>query len=343
LKPLKFLMKNNLLLLASISFLTVLVFVICLSIGSRCINPVLLITNSSEDPIGCIILKMRLFRLLNAGVVGAALAASGLAYQAVLRNPLAEPYILGISGGASVGAAVAISFDLMSLSSLFLPLSAFLGAIAVLAIVMLLSKGVGNEYSTNVILSGVVVGSVCSSVLMFLISVMDMRALHNITWWMLGSFQTQDKFMVSLVLAGVCIGVFILFIFGRDANILSFGEEAAFHFGISPRVSALILLGTASLLTASAVSVSGIIGFVGLIIPHILRKMAGADHRKLFPLAFFAGAVFLMICDTFARTIIFPTEIPVGVITASLGGPFFLWLINRRTGLHRKKRSRKIA
>jgi iron complex transport system permease protein len=175
---------------------------------------------------------------------------------------------------------------------------------------------------------------------MFLISVMDMHALHNITWWMLGSFQTPDKFMVTLVLAGTVTGTVILFLFGRDANVLSFGEEAAFHFGISPRVSAFILLGTASLLTAAAVSISGIIGFVGLIIPHILRRVAGADHRKLFPLSFFAGAVFLMICDSFARTVLYPTEIPVGVITASLGGPFFLWLINHKSRKVRRKRRR---
>jgi iron complex transport system permease protein len=334
-------MKNSILHLFTALILTVIVFTICLSIGSKFINPLLLITGASEDQTALIILNMRFYRLLNAAVVGAALSAAGLAYQAVLRNPLAEPYILGISGGASVGAAVAIAFKLTVLNALFLPASAFAGAMIVLFTVMLIAKGAGSEYSTNVILSGVVIGSVCSSILMFLISVMDMHALHNITWWMLGSFQTPDKIMVTVVLIGVIFGIILLFLFGRDANVLSFGEEAAFHFGISPRVSAFILLGTASLLTAAAVSISGIIGFVGLIIPHILRRISGADHRKLFPLSFFAGALFLMICDSFARTVIYPTEIPVGVITASLGGPFFLWLINHKSRkVCRKRRKR---
>ena len=127
-----------------------------------------------------------------------------------------------------------------------------------------------------------------------------------------------------------CGGVLILSLFGRDADILAMGEEEAFHFGISPRISGLIILGTASLLTASAVSLSGIIGFVGLIVPHILRKFFGASHTRLFPLAFFAGGVFLMICDSFARTLLFPIEIPAGVITALLGGPFFIWMINKK-------------
>jgi len=331
-------MKNSILHLFTALILTVVVFTICLSIGSKFINPLLLITGASEDQTALIILNMRFYRLLNAAVVGAALSAAGLAYQAVLRNPLAEPYILGISGGASVGAAVAIAFKLTVLNALFLPASAFAGAMIVLFTVMLIAKGAGSEYSTNVILSGVVIGSVCSSILMFLISVMDMHALHNITWWMLGSFQTPDKIMVTVVLIGVIFGIILLFLFGRDANVLSFGEEAAFHFGISPKVSAFILLGTASLLTAAAVSISGIIGFVGLIIPHILRRISGADHRKLFPLSFFAGALFLMICDSFARTVIYPTEIPVGVITASLGGPFFLWLINHKSRKGSRKR-----
>jgi len=159
---------------------------------------------------------------------------------------------------------------------------------------------------------------------------MDVETLHSVTWWMLGSLQPENRTLLFSVL-GICIaGVAVLFLFGRDANILSMGEEAAFHFGISPKLSSLIILGTASLLTASAVALSGIIGFVGLIIPHILRKIFGACHRRLFPVSFIAGGIFLMICDTFARTAIYPTEIPVGVITASLGGPFFIWLINRK-------------
>jgi iron complex transport system permease protein len=147
---------------------------------------------------------------------------------------------------------------------------------------------------------------------------------------MLGSLQPENRELLFLVLALSFLGTALLFVFGRDADMLSFGEEAAFYFGISPKTSALLILGTASLLTAAAVTLSGIIGFVGLIIPHILRRSFGAAHRTLFPLSFFSGGLFLMLCDTFARTALYPREIPVGVITAVLGGPFFIWLINKK-------------
>ena len=333
-------MKNNLLTLLLLIILTFLCFFSCLACGGQFINPLILFGDNSLGDISKVLLEIRFYRLINVVIVGGALASSGLAYQAVLRNPLADPYVLGISGGASIGAALAISTGITILSSLTLPVFAFSGAIIVLGLVLLLAKGAGEEYSVNVILSGVVIGSVCSSVLMFLISVMNMKALHNITWWMLGSFQAQNRMLILICLCIVIPGVILLFIFGRDANILSFGDEAAFHFGISPKVSALILLGIASLLTATAVSLAGIIGFIGLIVPHILRKLFGADHRRLFPLSFFAGAIFLMVCDTFARSIIYPTEIPVGVITASLGGPFFLWLINSQKKFSKNKRKK---
>ena len=335
---LQLVMKNNLLTLLFLIILTIICFFSCLACGGQFINPFILFADNSISDISNILLEIRFYRLINVVIVGGALASSGLAYQAVLRNPLADPYVLGISGGASIGAALAISTGITIFGSLTLPVFAFSGALIVLSLVLLLAKGAGEEYSVNVILSGVVIGSVCSSVLMFLISVMNMRALHNITWWMLGSFQAQNRMLILICFCIVVPGVVLLFIFGRDANILSFGDEAAFHFGISPKVSALILLGVASLLTAAAVSLAGIIGFIGLIVPHILRKLFGADHRKLFPLSFFAGAIFLMVCDTFARSIIYPTEIPVGVITASLGGPFFLWLINSQKKLSKNKR-----
>ena len=331
-------MKNKLLILLFLITITILSFLLCLACGGKFINPLVLFQNQTQNEISTILLEIRFFRLINVVIVGGALASAGVAYQAVLRNPLAEPYILGISGGASIGAALAISTGITALSTFILPVCAFSGAIVVLGLVLFLAKGSGEEYSVNVILSGVVIGSVCSSVLMFLISVMNMKALHSITWWMLGSFQSQNRLLIILCACAIIPGIIILFIFGRDANILSFGDEAAFHFGINPQISALILLATASLLTAAAVSLAGIIGFIGLIVPHILRKLFGADHRQLFPLSFFAGAIFLMFCDTFARTVLYPIEIPVGVITASLGGPFFLWLINSKKNSPKIKR-----
>lgn len=320
-------MKNKI-LLAIIVLLLPITFVACMAFGGTFLNP---LSFFYENDSSSILLELRFFRLLTAFTVGAALALSGVAYQAVLRNPLAEPFILGISGGASVGAAIAIATGLAAYSIFTIPAFSFLGAIMILSFVLILSRGAGSEYSTNIMLSGIIAGSVCSSLLMFMISVMDVETLHSVTWWMLGSLQPGNRMLLYMVLSLSFIGCLILSIFARDADTLAMGEEAAFYFGISPRVSGLIILGTASLLTASAVALSGIIGFVGLIIPHILRILFGASHRKLFPLAFLAGGIFLMICDTFARTLLFPKEIPVGVITASLGGPFFIWLINKKT------------
>ena len=319
---------NNIIICILGLLLTVAVFAICVSCGSRWLNP---LDMFSGDTGSKILLSLRSFRLLTAFTVGGALAVSGVAYQAVLRNPLAEPFILGISGGASVGAALAIASGLAAVHYAFIPLASFLGAIIILTLVMILACGAGSEYSTNVMLSGVVAGSVCSSLLMFMISVMDIETLHSVTWWMLGSLQPENRHLLYVVLGLSIAGVSLLFLFGRDANILSMGEEAAFHFGISPNMSSFIILGTASMLTASAVALSGIIGFVGLIIPHILRRIFGACHRRLFPISYIAGGIFLMICDTFARSALYPREIPVGVITASLGGPFFIWLINRKS------------
>ncbi len=319
--------KNNFIIFTVALILLPIILLICISCGGSIINPLAFL---GEENKAKILLELRFSRLLTAFTVGGALAVSGVAYQAVLRNPLAEPFILGISGGASVGAALAIAFGLAAISAVFIPLCSFCGALIVLCLVLGIAKGTKSEYSTNIMLSGIIAGTVCSSLLMFMISVMDVETLHSVTWWMLGSLQPGSRNLLYTVIVMSGIGVALLFLFGRDANIISMGEEAAFHFGISPRISSYIILGTASLMTASAVALSGIIGFVGLIVPHILRRLIGASHRRLFPMAFLAGGMFLMICDTFARSLLYPREIPVGVITASLGGPFFIWLINRK-------------
>ena len=278
------------------------------------------------------IIILRAYRLLTAFIVGGALAVAGTAYQAVLRNPLAEPFILGISGGASIGAAIAIVSGVVAISYLSLPLFAFVGAIVVLGIVLILSRGKGIEYSNNVMLSGIIVGTLCASILMFIISTLGVNDLNSITWWMLGNLQPGNSGLLMIVCVIVVMGTFVLFLYGRSINVISLGEEMAYYLGMSPFVLALIVLGIASLLTAAVVSISGIIGFVGLLVPHILRRLFGSDHRRLFPLAFIFGGLFVILCDTFARTLIAPQVIPVGVITALIGGPFFLWILNRKRG-----------
>jgi iron complex transport system permease protein len=276
------------------------------------------------------IVWLRLCRLLSGFIVGGSLAVSGAAYQAILRNSLAEPFILGISGGASLGAAIAIGFGFTAISFLFLPFFSFIAALIVLSLVLLIARGAGSEYANNVMLSGVIAGTLCSSMLMFMISVLDSHKLNSITWWMLGNLEQGN--MAFLEVAGITLvaGTAMLYFYGREINALTLGDEMAFYLGINSKVLSLVILGFASLLAASAVALSGIIGFVGLVVPHILRRLFGADHRRLFPLSLLYGGMFLMVCDTFAKTILSPREIPVGVITSLVGGPFFIWLLNRK-------------
>ncbi|OGV35796.1 MAG: hypothetical protein A2020_08560 [Lentisphaerae bacterium GWF2_45_14] len=299
------------------------IFVACLAFGDTMRNPLDIFS-------GDIILSLRARCLLTAFTVGAALAVSGTGYQSVLRNPLAEPYILGISGGASLGAAFAIASGLAELNHFYLLFLSFAGALIVLSAVLLIARGAGAEYSNNIMLSGIIAGTVCSSLLMFLISTLDSQKLSSVTWWMLGSLQPGDNTLLAIVICVLLLSTAALFLLGRDADIISFGEETAYCMGISPVKVIILILGISSFLTAAAVSISGIIGFVGLVVPHVLRIISGCGHRRLFPMALACGGIFLMICDTFSRSAMSPQIIPVGVITSLIGGPFFLWLLNRK-------------
>jgi len=304
-----------------------IVAILGISCGKTLINP---FNPDNYNGLNAVLLKLRLLRFVTALIVGGALAAAGAAYQAVLRNPLAEPFILGISGGASLGAALAIVSGLCLFSLLAVPLAAFVGALAVLAVVLLLARGAGAEYANNVMLSGVIAGCVCSSLLMYLISICNADSINSITWWMLGNLQTTDSGMLLTIAVIIVIGGIVLFCHSREADVLTLGEEMAFHLGFHPLRAALILLLTASLMTAATVALAGILGFVGLIVPHILRKLFGADHRRLFPLCLLGGGIFLSLCDTLAQLYPGAQEFPVGIVTALSGGPFFLWLLNRK-------------
>jgi len=210
-------------------------------------------------------------------------------------------------------------------------LFAFVFALIALVVVLSISRGgLGGVYSENILLSGIIIGTICSSCLMFIISNLGSNDLNSITWWMLGYLQAADMNLLATTWIVTIGGTIILVAYGRHANVIALGEEMAYNMGISPLKTALILLGIASLISAVAVSLSGIIGFVGLIVPHIMRQIFGADHRKLFVLNLFYGGIFLLFCDTIARSILVVQEIPVGVITAFVGGPFFIWMLNRR-------------
>lgn len=317
-------------LLMPVLFSGVVLFALCS--GAFWISPMTLF---AQKGIGASLINLRLIRCATAFIIGGGLAVSGTAYQAVLKNPLAEPYILGISGGASLGVALAILLGMAAVSSFAIPFFAFIFALLALLVVLSISRGsFGGTYSENILLSGIIIGSICSSCLMFIISGLGHDDLSSITWWMLGNLQPADTNLLAITWVITLGGTIFLTVYGRHTNVISLGEEMAYNIGIAPLKTAIILLTTASLITAVAVSLSGIIGFVGLIVPHIMRQIFGADHRKLFILNLIYGGIFLVLCDTIARSILVVQEIPVGVITAFIGGPFFIWLLNKRSRLN---------
>ena len=279
---------------------------------------------------GRALLELRLSRLLTGFVVGAALSCSGCALQAVLRNALAEPYVLGVSSGGSLGAALVIATGLSALSPLALPLGAFLAAALTLLLICLLAGRAGGYAPNTLILTGVVAGSMLSSLLMLLLSFARTRAVHSITWWLLGNLQATSWPLIFSVTLLVALAIGVLCFEARTLNALLLGPETAYNIGVRTRFAVPLILAAATLAAAAAVAVSGIIGFVGLIVPHALRRLTGANHRTLLPCAALFGGTFLVVCDTLARLLFAPHEIPVGVITALSGGPFFLYLLTRK-------------
>jgi len=275
------------------------------------------------------ILMLRLTRVLCGLIIGAALSCAGVVFQAILRNPLAEPYILGVSSGAGLGAAIAIVTGISAVCTYLLPLCAFIMALITLAIVYALSRNGDAPSIYGLILSGVIVSAVCSSLLMFMVSVSSIEGMHSILWWMLGNLEVSSNnilLIIGLVVVMGCLGLWSL---SRELNALTLGHHMAHHLGIRVRTTIIIALLLATLVASAAVGVAGLIGFVGLIVPHIMRNLVGPDHRRLIPAAAIGGGAFLAACDALARTAL-AVEIPVGVITALLGGPFFLFLLKRR-------------
>jgi iron complex transport system permease protein len=277
-----------------------------------------------------IVQRLRVPRSLLAALVGGALAASGAVFQALLRNPLAEPYVLGVSGGAAVGAVAAIVFG-AGASSAGVGLAAFAGAAIAIVVVLRMAASVGPTLDTRILLlSGVVAGAFFNACILLVLTFADTESFRSALFWMMGSFggATWREIGLLVVLAGPALAV--LFALARPLNLLAVGEETAQYLGVRTERVKLAAYGTASLLTASAVAVSGVIGFVGLVIPHIVRMTWGADHRFLIPASVLLGATFLVLADSLARTVASPTELPIGVVTAFVGVPFFLWILRRR-------------
>jgi len=276
-----------------------------------------------------ILFSIRLPRIIFAGIVGAALSAAGVVFQGLLRNPLADPYILGISGGAAVGAIIAIITG-ASVIPLGIPGMAFLGALFTIALVYGIARTKKEVHSTTLLLAGVIVNAFFSAFIMFLISTTSDRNLHSVMFWLMGDLSLAEWNEIILTGIFLLIGFAVIYIYSRHLNLIVTGEETAMQLGVNVEQTKKILLLAASLVTGVAVSVSGIIGFVGLIIPHIMRMLLGPDHRLLLPSSVLFGGAFLIAADTIARTIIAPAELPVGVITALCGAPYFIYLLRRR-------------
>ena len=280
------------------------------------------------DSMNDALFRLRLWRIIAGLLVGAALALAGAVLQTVLRNPLADPFVLGLSGGASLAAAAVLATGLVAAGSFVLPAAAFVGAVLALLFVVAVARAAGGGPVT-LVLAGVVSGSFASAILMVLLACASARTLQSVTWWMMGSLQTAEP--ASLAAAGACIGAAALVILSqsRALNALALGSDLAQTLGVRTGRVLPLVLGAAALAVAAAVSLAGIIGFVGLIVPHAVRRIVGANHRALLPASALAGGLFLVACDQLGK-LFGEVEIPAGVVTALAGGPFFLWLLVRR-------------
>lgn len=286
--------------------------------------------SAPETTADAIIYKIRLPRVILALFVGAALAVAGAALQGLLRNPLAEPYTIGVASGASVGAALVIIFiggEVFGVA--LLPFAAFLGAFLTGLLVYRLALVNGHMAVETLILAGVVMSSFMSAILSYMLTLAG-ENLQQVIYWLMGSLGLRGSEYFIYTLPLLLAGIFLLCLYGRDLNILTFGEETAGQLGISVERTKRIILLLAALLTGIAVSLAGTIGFVGLIIPHLVRLMLGPDHRVLLPVSALGGGIFLIWADLVARVAAAPVELPVGVVTAFLGAPFFLYLLRKR-------------
>lgn len=313
-----------------------------LMVGSTTIQPriildVLLAAIKSKatplDPNGVyatILFDLRLPRLVLLTLVGASLAGSGAAYQGLFRNPLADPYLIGVASGAGLGAVIAmtIQWPYTTLGLMAVPLSAFAGAVGAVITVTLLARVGKTVPTTNLILAGVVISSFCTA-LSSMLMINSTGELRRALVWLLGGSTMTGWSPVLAVLPYAVLGGTILLALGHPLNVLQFGDEQAMQLGVPvTRVRWLTVIAS-TMMTAAAVAYAGIIGFVGLVVPHLIRLVWSGDYRKLIPLSFLGGASLLLATDVFARTVMAPQEIPVGIITALVGAPFFLWVLRR--------------
>jgi len=289
---------------------------------------------SVDETTRIIVLQIRLPRILLATIVGAGLAVSGTVFQGIFRNPMADPYIIGVSAGAALGATAAIvlhlTFAILGISAI--TLSAFVAALLVTMLVYRLAWFRGDVMVEHLLLAGVAVGAFLAAIISAL-QLLGGESLQQVIFWLMGGFSGRTWDHVLLTAPYVVAGYAVAQVLARDLNLLMLGDETAKSLGVSAGRVRSILIAAGALVAAAAVSVSGLIGFVGLVVPHLIRLMVGPDHRRLLPAAALAGAITLLLADTLARSVAAPTEIPVGIVTAALGAPFFLYLLRK----HRRR------
>ncbi|MDD9302484.1 MAG: iron ABC transporter permease [Desulfobacter sp.] len=316
--------------------LLILAGILSLSVGSAGIAvmdiPGILMGGQTSAEYG-ILTGIRLPRMLLGLAMGGALALAGTLLQGMFKNPLVEPYTLGISGGASLGICVNILFKLYAhIGIIAYPLSGFAGALLVIFLVYGLNRRTRHIRSNRMLLTGVMISYVASSLVMLLMALAGTDDLQNIVLWIMGSLDEPDMDLILLSLGGSLLGLVLSYFFCLDLNALLLGEEEAAGLGINTSRTKRGVFFIASFLTGLSVSVAGVIMFVGLIVPHFMRMITGPDHRILLIGSYFSGALFLILCDVLARTVIAPLELPVGVITGIIGGVVFIWAISRKKG-----------
>lgn len=329
------------LIMGSLSVLALILAVVCLQLGTEYIGPGKLVAvfssalfdqptdNAALKTTGVILLQVRLPRVFLGFLVGVCLASVGVALQALLRNPLADPYVLGVSSGAALGVAVAVLFGIGTtvLAFSLLPVCGFLGGLVALLVVYRMAATYDRLPIHSVLLAGVILNAIFSALIMFITSIMEPNRSFGMMAWLMGSLTAPAYPALAALSVYLLAGLFLLFKQVRVLNILALGEEPARSLGIDTERAKRVIFLVSALLTGAVVSFSGMIGFIGMIIPHAVRLVIGADHRVLLPASALVGGIFLMVADTMARTFFVPSEVPVGIITALAGGPFFVYLL----------------
>jgi len=322
---------NNILILSSIAISAIIVIIIAPFIGMETISIETIFNSAADNVKADIFWRIRIPRVITAFLAGGSLAISGMAFQAIFRNPLATPFTLGVSSGAAFGTAlyvkIGIIYSFLGISGQ--AISALFGAILSILIVYSLTQLKKGFSTATMLLAGVAINFFFSSLILFIQFLSDFTHSFRIIRWLMGGFEIVGYSAVFNILPFIIIGSLVILLLSRELNLITLGEDIAISRGMSVTKVKTILFFATSLMIGSVVSVIGPIGFVGMMIPHITRLMIGSDHHQLSVANFIFGGAFLVFCDTLSRTLIAPAEIPVGVLTALLGGPFFIWLLMR--------------